>query len=81
MAEYFVKVGGVYPGFGMSMSERFCCAGIGGGLQSGCLLLSTYFFCSLSIIVDTGVILIILNKTYQAVCVTSIILKMTWLFF
>lgn len=44
MAECFVKDGGVYPGFCMSMSEHFCCTSIGGGLQSGRLLPSTYFF-------------------------------------
>lgn len=53
MAEYFVRAGGVYPGFCVSVSEHFCCAGIGGHFRvvAYCFPL---IFC-LSIIVDTGV--------------------------
>lgn len=39
------------------------------------------FFFSLSIIVEIQELKIVLNKTYQAVRVTGIILKMMWLFF
>lgn len=40
-----------------------------------------FFFFSLSIIVEIQELKIVLNKTYQAVRVTGIILKMMWLFF